>query len=362
MKTKKIERNRNEINTFIEKVLAKRIIKRAANIGKNEFLDRFSEREFYNLFRFTKRQIIKLTKLLNIPENITQPNYKYKVSPIEALSIFLCRFSVPKRLFDIKKSGIGLSESRICRIALFTAQYIVDNFGNLLIIGKNSIPSTFYDDLQTNCELVGMPIDNVVAYIDCSHIVCCKPTKIKDDICYTGYKDARTLKIQVVLSCSGLVLDLHGPIAGSINDATQFSMSAVEKRFSKTFYSSKGEELFCYGDGAYSFANHMVTPFPKFLELNNNDQQDLVLINKVMSKHRVAIENFFNFYKTTFAYFDSKKKVKPILTYIGTIIRATIFMMNLKTILQGSQVSKKFKCKMPTLEEYISWNNVNSIE
>jgi hypothetical protein len=133
------------------------------------------------------------------------------------------------------------------------------------------------EDLEDWCDAVlakGAPLDNCFGFID---------GLIEEQrVVYNGHKRIHSIKFQSIVSPSGMIVSLYGPVEGRRHDITLYRHSKVEDKLKEL---NEQYGVCIYGDPAYMLRPWLITPHKG--GILNSEQSDF---NKEMSQVRLAVE------------------------------------------------------------------------
>ena len=167
--------------------------------------------------------IYRLKDVLRLPDILKTYN-RLSVSGIEALCIFLKRFSYPCRYSDfVPRFGrpvpdYSIISNEIMNIVYNRFSYLLEDF-NLPFLSPNK--------LEEYCTAVtgkGAAFDNCFGFIDGTVRPICRP-KINQRIVYNGNKKVHALKFQSMVLPNGIIGNMYGPIEGKRHDCSLLRMS-----------------------------------------------------------------------------------------------------------------------------------------
>ena len=308
-------------------------------------LENLTDAETSTEFRFLKNDIYRLKAVLRLPDILKTYN-RLSVSGIEALCIFLKRFSYPCRYSDfVPRFGrpvpdYSIISNEIMNIVYNRFSYLLEDF-NLPFLSPNK--------LEEYCTAVtgkGAALDNCFGFIDGTVRPICRP-KINQRIVYNGHKKVHALKFQSMVLPNGIIGNMYGPIEGKRHDCSLLRMSNLLPKLAQYAIDTNGNSLCLYGDPAHPLRVHLQCPFR-----GNRITPQQTEFNKSMSQVRVAVEWLFGDITRWWAFMDFKKNLKINLSAIGKMYLICALLTNAKTCLYGNMTSQFFNCDPPSLEDY----------
>lgn len=307
--------------------------------------DDCTEFECENWFRFSKADIPDLHATLRFPDVLVLQNGGI-IGSLEALCITFRRLSYPSRLSDIVHI-FKREESVISRAFHEVINHIVVNWKHTLqLTAQNTCPAKL-QEFAACIEEQGAPYSHCIGFIDGTTIQVCRPEKNQQQ-CYNAWKRFHCLKFQSVTTPDGLLRDFYGPIEGIRHDSMMLNMSNFLERLI-SIREHSGVNYFIYGDPAYP----ETTLIQRAAKGQLTEAQKAV--NLAMSSVRIGVEWGFGILKQKWAFIDFSKNQKIFVNAPGTIVLATAILTNAYTCLHGNQISNKFHCEPPTLQQYFSW-------
>ena len=211
-------------------------------------LDFMENDECTSEFRFEKEDLFLLHDVLQIPDQITCYNGTV-VSAIEALCICL-KYAYPCRYLDmIPRFGRPVSE--LCIINNYTLNFIFNRLNYLLNTMNQAWLSPNF--LQLFADAIygnEAPLDNCWRFIDGTVTPCGRP-RINQRIVYNGYKRVHGIKFQSVVTPSGLIANLFGPVGGRKHDSGLLGDSGQCTQLQQYAHCQSHSILCLYGDPLY---------------------------------------------------------------------------------------------------------------
>ena len=323
------------------------------NASKNDYpywkydkfnLDDLDDAEAWTNLRFLKNDVYRLKEAFRIPDTVKTYN-RLSVDGIEALCIFLKRFSYPCRYSDFIPC-FGRPVPDYCIISNLIMEHIFERFKHLL--SDMNLPFLAPNYLEDYCCAVynkGAALDNCFGFVDGTVRPICRPGK-DQRIVYNGHKKVHSLKFQSVVLPNGLIANMYGPVEGKRHDCSMLRMSNLLTKLQLQAYDTNGRALCIYGDPAYPIRIHLQCPYK-----NNVSPQELAF-NKSMSRVRVSVEWLFNDISKWWAFMDFKKNIKLNLSAVGKMYLTCALLTNAKTCLYGNLTSEFFNCDPLILEQY----------
>ena len=299
-------------------------------------------------FRFKKEDIYNLAVALRLPEVFRCTNGVVADS-VEALCICLKRLSYPCRYADLIPR-FGRPIPQLCMISNRVIDYIVDTHGQLL----RSLDQPFLsrDNLQTFADAIhqkGAALDVCWGFIDGTVRPISRP-KENQRVVYNGHKRVHAIKFQSIVTPSGMIANLYGPVEGRRHDSGMLAMSGLLDELETYSFSPTGQPLCIYGDPAYPYRVHLQCPFARRAVLLPEEQA----FNQSMSQVRASVEWVFGDIVNYFKFTDFKKNLKIGLSAVGKLYIACALLRNAMTCLYGNSTSTYFGLQPPNLYQHFN--------
>ena len=310
-------------------------------------LDYMNDSECMAEFRFYRNDIYILANLLRIPEHVICYNGS-KVSKIEALCIFLKRFSYPCRYGDMIPR-FGRSPPELSLVSNFVLNWIHQQFGHKLRdFNQGWLTPVKLRAYADAIYAKGASIEFCWGFIDGTVRPICRPGR-HQRILYNGHKRLHAIKFQSVVAPNGMIANLFGPMEGRRHDCALLNASGLLQNLIQHSHSPNGQTLCIYGDPAYPIRPQLLGPFK-----GAHVTADQHSFNKDMSKVRISVEWIFGDIVNYFAFLDFKKNLKIGLNAIGKMYLVCALLHNARTCLYKNTTSTYFNVEPPKIEEYFS--------
>ena len=299
-------------------------------------------------FRFKKGDIYNRAHSLRLPEVFRCGN-GLVVDSVEALCICMKRLAYPCRYADLIPR-FGRPVPHICMIHNKVIDFIVDTHGELLrSLDQPFLSSRNLLRFANALHHKGAALDNCWGFIDGTVRPICRP-KHNQRVVYNGHKRVHAINFQSVVTPSGIIANVFGPVEGRRHDSGMLAMSGLLEELETYSFSPTGQPLCIYGDPAYPHRVHLQCPFARRAVLSPVEQA----FNESMSQVRVSVEWVFgdivNYFKVT----DFKKDLKIGLSAVGKFYIVSALLHNAMTCLYGNNTSTYFGVQPPTLDEYFT--------
>ena len=309
-------------------------------------LDKMDDSECWNEFRFLKSDVFRLCDALQMPDYIRTYN-RMRVCGVEALCIFLRRFSYPIRYADMMHRFGGRPVPELCVITNHVMDFIYEKWKHLL--DDFNLPFMQPTDLEDYCRAIhakGAFLDSCFGFVDGTLRPISRPGRDQNTV-YNGHKKTHGIKFQSVVVPNGLIAHMYGPVEGKRHDVRMLAMSNLLPKLQLHAHNTLGNPLCIYGDPAYQIQVHLQAPFRN---VNLTPLQQA--FNTSMSSVRVSVEWLFGDIVNWFKFIDFKKQLQLYLSPIGKMYLVCAILTNSRTCLYGNLTSSYFNCEPPSLEEY----------
>ena len=263
---------------------------------------------------------------------------------IEALCVFLKRFSYPCRYADMVPK-FARPIPQLSMISDEVTNFIYTHNNHLLRIFTQPWLSQAnlkqFDDAVHN---KGPALQNCWGFVDGTVRPVCRPGKNQRTL-YNGHKRVHALKFQSV--GNGLIANLYGPVEGKRHDSGMRAESGLLNELQQHSFAPNGNPLCIYGDPTYTLRVHPQAPF-KGANLRPLEKE----FNKSMSQVSTSVEWIFGDITNYFAFLDFKKDLKVCLSAVGKMYSVCALLTNACTCLYMSLTSSYFNLDQPELEQY----------
>ncbi|KAF0731276.1 hypothetical protein Ae201684P_011837 [Aphanomyces euteiches] len=303
-----------------------------------------SDEEAKDQFRMTSSNIVRLTKISNLP-SVTITCEGVRSDPVEALAICLRRLVFPHRWIDMA-AMLGRAPSTICHIFYFVVEFLDKNLSKMLYFYIDRISK----NIDRYCKAISSKekrsIKGVWGFIDGTVRPMCRPGKCKgQQAVYNGHKREHAFKYQTIVTPDGLISHVFGPVDGRRHDIFMLNESGLKDVLEANAVFHK---KIVYGDPAYGCTNVFCCPF-KGCRIDIPKKE----LNKAMSSVRVSVEWAYGQITRNFAYLDFKREQRAAITPIATLYKMGVLFTNCVTIANGSNTNSNYcRCAPPTFQEY----------
>ena len=193
----------------------------------------------------------------------------------------------------------------------------------------------------------GGALQNCWGFIDGTVRPLCRPGE-NHRLLYNGHKRVHSIKFQSVITPSGMIANLYGPMEGIRHDCALLRASGLLQDLNQFSHDVNGNQLCIYGDPAYPSRTHLLAPYQ-----GAHITADQEAFNKSMSSCRIAVEWIFKDILNYFKFLDFKKNLKIGLSAVGMIYSTCAFLHNVRTCLYKNSTSTYFSEEPPNLHDYL---------
>lgn len=217
----------------------------------------FKESDFKALSRFERVDLLRLRKLLRIPDAVKLNNGS-TIDGDTALLITTRRLAYPCRLKDLSLL-FGRSVSDLSRCVEFVTELLFERWQHLLEFHESRFGAEKLHSYAMVLQRAGCPIPNCVGFIDGTFRPICRPGR-SQELLFSGHKRCHGLKFQSVITADGLISHLSGPYCGCRHDSAILLQSGLMDYLQRQFRVDQTHYLL-YGDGGYAAFPHLLSPF-----------------------------------------------------------------------------------------------------
>ena len=168
---------------------------------------------------------------------------------------------------------------------------------------------------------------------------------------YSGHKHSHGFKFHALVSPSGIVPHLFGPIDGRRHDSFMLTESGLLPLLSGLTHN--GIDYLVYADSAYPVTRNLIVPIARVAAPPGSVAARL---NEIMAVARtVTSEWLYGIVTNTFQTLDFARWQRQWWTAPALQYFAAVFLTNCRTCLDGgNKISKFFYCYPPDLGDYLS--------
>lgn len=298
-------------------------------------------------FRFQQDEIRTILASLRMPD-IFKADNGLAFASIEGLSLVLRRLAYPCRLIDLVHM-FGRSESSLSRMISTVLRWIHRRWSRRLLHWDHQrLTPAKLEQFAAVVSEQGSPLPAVIGFIDGTVRPIARPTQ-DQELDYNGHHRVHALKYQAVTTPDGIIVHLAGPYQGRHHDVTLYRASGLEQALYRWAKDSNGNQMYIYGDPAYTISPVLQVPYPK---VGITPRQEA--FNESMSRVRVAVEWSFGHTLQYFAFSDFKKSQRSLLSSVHLHYIVSVIFANIHSCIIGTNASVgRFQVEPPTLAEYL---------
>ncbi|KAF6216919.1 hypothetical protein GE061_001270 [Apolygus lucorum] len=270
--------------------------------------------------RFHQQDLLLLKECLEIPDEVSITQRRYRVPGMTALCVMLKRLAYPNRLSDME-SFFGMSSAALSSIAQHMVNHIVERKGNLL----SSLDSHAWlngERLAHYAQAVarkGAPLHNCWGFIDGTARHICRPSMNQEQY-YSGHKR---------------------------HDAGIFRETEFIEQL-RRLCENTANRYVLYGDAAYPISEFLLKPYPQ-----TTADVDAMNFNRSMSAVRQAVEWGFGKVVREWAFVDFHKNLKIMKQDVPNIYKvACLPEVSDEQVLSWSRVKGAQSCQGETRSEH----------
>lgn len=293
--------------------------------------------------RFRRSELLEITDLLGIPQVITLRNHS-SFGGEEAIMMTFWRLSYATRLHDVCeafKIEVPLA-SRVFNYILRHINGFIEErnrfklpFGRLVSHGER-----FAEIIQSKTQ--GLLVDTI-GFIDGTLKPICRPSSGQSTY-YSGHKRCHGLRFQGMVTPDGIMVHLFGPAPGRRADGGVYHDSGILEELVQ-LETIAGKRYRIAGDRGYPGSTYL---FRETLAVEGDPRVEL------FRQSRTSVEWAFGKVSNLFGLANFKRSGKLQLQVPGHHYRIAIFLTNIHTCFNGSQVGMWFGMDPPTVQEYLS--------
>ena len=268
----------------------------------------------------------------------------------------LARLSHPRVLQADMVFLFRVGGTRISRFVNVMCYVFHEQFKHLLRFNKPRLRANLRQYSDAVGRALGLQEDELGecrcwGFIDGTFRYTCRPAE-RQDVLYNGHYGGHGFKYLILISASGLIEWVFGPIAGRHHDGWLVSHSDLLAELATFSYRMEGgarAPYFVYGDAAFARNQYLQKPIVK--AVLTPEEGDA---NARWSSVRVSVEHAIGGVTNTWQALDFLRQEKLGLSPLGTKYKVAVLLYNaLNCVRGGSQVSRYFLVPPPTLEEWL---------
>ncbi|EIN08186.1 hypothetical protein PUNSTDRAFT_69324 [Punctularia strigosozonata HHB-11173 SS5] len=309
------------------------------------------------LVSFSVEDILALVGVLEVPEPYRTESH-HCFHAVEALCLLLARYRNAGTLADLTLM-YDRSTSSLTELINSLTCYLERTWGHLLDFDHSFLLSS--SRLVTYCQATQQvsryPSLHIWAFLDCTFRGVCRPVQ-NQRVAYNGHFAGHALKYSALVSPDGLIVHLFGPVEGRHNDNWLLREShllqyceAYARRPDVPTTAPPGEQYMqVYGDSAYGVSHLILSPFNTRSggQLSAEQRQ----FNDTMGSLRVEVEHGFAEVLRYWPFLRMCWVMKIYWSPVGIWYRVGVLLTNARNCLHPNQISRRFACPPPTLEQY----------
>ena len=316
-------------------------------LGYEALCAKYSRHAFKLHFRFDKEDIPRLAKALEMPV-IKCPVTGARAEPCDALLYVLKRHAYPIRWVDMD-AFFGRAVSTLAGIVGETLRFLYNHWVVRIVLhmdverldpGKlGEFANAIYAVTETA---------NIAAFIDGTVRRFCRPggADINQQAMYSGHKRWHGYNYEALYTPDGILIRVIGPFDGRRHDMHMLHEGNLIAILLEWF-----GDYHVYGDLGYPIIGNLLAGWKGKNLPAHRDR-----FNKRMSRARVAIEQAFGHWVSTFKFVQHYQNLKPRLQAIPLIHLVTVLLTNCHVCLYPTShpTCSMFDCEPPELEDYLS--------
>lgn len=214
-----------------------------------------------------------------------------------------------------------------------------------------------FDEFATAFVSKGVPIDNLIGFIDGKLWPVCRPGRYQH-VLYSGHKRIHGLKTQGLIFPNGISPYMFGPVNGSRHDSTVLRLSRIVEILHDVCRGGPhawrgapqglGKDYCIFGDSAYPLGVFLWRMYKGVMQVWQ------AAFNRDMSPERVTAEWGFGKMVSLWPFLDFRKKHKVLQAPVGRHFGVGNVLMNIHTILSGGNIiSLRYGLSPPSLDAYM---------
>jgi hypothetical protein len=277
-------------------------------------------------------------------ENVDYGRRRYAPTPEFAICTILYYLAYPSRLHEAQLL-FGRSATYISVTLKLNLTYLEARYKRVL----DWHPSLTYERMESyarRLENVSKHATQIWGFLDGTFREICRPIR-DQELFYSGYYRAHGIKYQGIVTPDGLILSLYGPFPGSVHDIFMYRECGIPEKLREIM--AEQQQLFLYGDIAYTSCFRVITPFKATHPLTREERR----FNKVLSSDRIGVENAFGKVVTQFAMTQFRPNQRALLQPVSLHYRISVLLANIHTIFYGNAITSRYGIKPLSLEDYL---------
>lgn len=293
--------------------------------------------------RFQKSQLVELKALLGIPDTISLEKRTF-FGGEEALMLALWRLSYATRLHDICEAfHIDTPfASRVFNHVLKHINQFIERKGLFLAPSDLLISSAGRFAEAIRLKTSNFLVDTI-GFVDGTLKPICRPSFNQSEM-YSGHKRWHGFKFEALVTPDGLIVHLFGPAPGRCADSGIYANSGLLASLTR-LEAATGRRFKIAGDRGYPGSEYL------FRETIATRENPLI---RQFRQSRCSVEWAFGKVSNLFGLSNFKRSSKILLQPAGLYYRVSVFLTNVQTCYNGSQVGTWFGVDPPAASEYLA--------
>jgi hypothetical protein len=305
--------------------------------------------QFYAIFRFSKADIPRLVRALQMPEKFIDPATGNKCSREEGIMILLYRLHFPSKLINLELL-FGIHWTVCSKMFNVVLDFVYEKCKNKLKFEKQLIfrnLDVYADSIATKSQGA---LPRCIGFIDGTVHPISRPVKYQKSV-WSGHKRVHGLKFQAVLLPDGMFGMLYGPVEARRHDVILLRESGLYNIFQN---SPVLHDYFIFGDMGYVNSKWLLTPVKGIL-LDGQQAK----WNKLCRTARITVEWSFGNLQQKWAHLMFKPAMQVFLVPTAKMYMVAAFLCNVHNCIYPNQTSQYFACQPPILEQYLSFVGID---
>ena len=233
----------------------------------------------YDAYGFHLQDLPLVVQALDPPTHFRTPNGLF--SGEEGVLLLLLRYRKPGTLLGLTWET-GRNKAQLSEAIRFTVEHVHRRFPHRVDIRSFTAWARRFGDFAEAFSRRGVPIDNLVGFIDGKLNAVCRPSRYQH-VLYSGHKRIHGLKVQGTVFPNGIQPFPFGPINGNRHDSHVLRESGILDAM-RTTCRQLGVNYVLFGDSAYPVSRHLWRMYKGVM----TPQQ--AAFNAAMSPERVTVE------------------------------------------------------------------------
>lgn len=313
-------------------------------------VDRMSDSDFLNAYRFNRHEFKILMRELNFAYFNANNCYKtFKAK--EAMLLLLYRAGA----YDsYTKIGITfeMSETTVRKLVCLMMKNLLVHYAHLFRLGHNRAFLTverlrYYADCVFQQKGI---ITNIAAFLDTTKIPIDRPGGPAQALFLSDHTHEYCLNYQAITAPDGLIIGIYGPLPGSADDEASVSYLKLHQAL-ENFAFEDGKRFCVYTNKEYKSEGQLTAEYTDSRLASQGRKQE----NKILAESRAGTEQSFAGIKNSFGgLFDRRAIIYGKSDTFSPVIISTFFY-NVMCCLHGtSACGSTNRCIPPKLEQYLS--------